>query len=56
MTIKKEETITLVEHHKALAEKDLEILMLKQRYENANNIAKSYMVEFEKRGLIYLPV
>ena len=55
MTIKKEETITLVEHHKALAEKDLEVLMLKQRYENANNMAKSYMAEFEKRGLVYKP-
>lgn len=55
MTIKQKETITLVEHHKALAEKDLEIVLLKQRYENANNMAKSYMNEFEKRGLAYVP-
>lgn len=55
MTIKQEETITLVEHHKALAEKDLEIVLLKQRLENANNMAKSYMNEFEKRGLAYVP-
>ena len=55
MSIKQEETITLVEHHKALAEKDLEIVLLKQRLANANNMTKSYMNEFEKRGLAYKP-
>lgn len=55
MTIKQEETITLVEHHKILAEKDLEIVLLKQRLANANNMVKSYMNEFEKRGLVYVP-
>lgn len=55
MSIKKEETISLIEHFAIVAEKDLEIVLLKQRYENANNMAKSYMNEFEKRGLVYVP-
>lgn len=38
MTIKQEETITLVEHHKILAEKDLEILLLKKRLVNAQRM------------------
>lgn len=55
MSIKQEETISLIEHFAIVAEKDLEIVLLKQRYENANNMAKSYMNEFEKRGLAYVP-
>lgn len=30
--------------------------MLADRYTNSNNMAKSYMDEFAKRGLIYVPV
>lgn len=26
-----------------------------ERYENSNRMAKSYMDEFERRGLIYIP-
>ncbi len=39
-----------------LADKNLEISLLQQRYKNANNLALQYMNEFEKRGLVYIPV
>ncbi len=55
MSNKQNETITLTEHYKVLAEKDMEIELLKQRLANANNMTKSYMNEFEKRGLVYKP-
>jgi hypothetical protein len=55
MSIKQKETISLIEHFAVVAEKDLEIVLLKQRLANANNMVKSYMNEFEKRGLAYVP-
>lgn len=55
MSIKKEETISLIGHFAVVAEKDLEIVLLKQRLANADNMVKSYMNEFEKRGLAYVP-
>lgn len=53
--LKDNETISVTDHYKAMAEKDLEIRLLKQRYDNANSMAKSYMNEFAKRGLSYVP-
>lgn len=53
--LKDNETISVTDHYKAMAEKDLEIRQLKQRYDNANSMAKSYMEEFAKRGLAYNP-
>jgi hypothetical protein len=53
--IQDNETISKVEHYKILAEKDLQIHQLEQRLKGANNMTKSYMGEFEKRGLVYIP-
>lgn len=49
------EQITVEEHYKILAEKDLQILLLKQRLDNATALTKSYADEFAKRGLVYIP-
>jgi hypothetical protein len=38
-----------------IAEQKLSALQWKQRYENANKMAKSYMAEFQSRGLMYAP-
>lgn len=54
--LKDNETISVTDYYKAMAEKDLEIFQLKQRLKNANNMTMSYMAEFEKRGLMYSPV
>lgn len=53
--LKDNETISVTDYYKAMAEKDLEIFQLKQRLKNANNMTMSYMAEFEKRGLMYSP-
>ena len=53
--LKDNETISVTDHYKAMAEKDLEIFQLKQRLSNADSMAKSYMNEFAKRGLAYMP-
>ncbi len=47
------EAVSTIEHHRILAEKDLEIFQLQQRLNNATQINKSYMDEFQKRGLAY---
>lgn len=49
------EQITVEEHYKILAEKELQILLLKQRLDNATALAKSYADEFAKRGMVYMP-
>jgi hypothetical protein len=38
-----------------VAELKLNALQWKQRYENSNKMAKSYMHEFQARGLLYVP-
>lgn len=40
----------------AAAQSRLEASQWKQRYENSNQMAKSYMNEFQNRGLMYTPV
>lgn len=47
------ETISKTEHYRILAEKDLEIFQLQQRLNNANQMNKSYVDEFQKHGLAY---
>jgi len=44
-----------IHYYREEANLRLEILMLKSRWEQANKLAKSYMDEFEKRGLVYIP-
>lgn len=53
--VKDTETISVTDHYKAIAEKDLQIFQLEQRLKNANNMAQCYVAEFEKRGLVYDP-
>lgn len=55
MTIKQEETISLIEHFAIVAEKDLEIVLLKQRLVNAQRTINSYANDFQKHGLAYKP-
>ncbi len=38
-----------------VAELKLHALLWKQSYKNANKMAKSYMAEFQSRGLMYTP-
>lgn len=55
MSNKQNETITLTEHYKVLAEKDMEIELLKQRLVNAQRMINSYANDFQKHGLAYKP-
>jgi hypothetical protein len=44
------------EYYRILAEKDLQIKQLEDRWKSANKMCTSYMNEFEKRGLVYNPI
>lgn len=55
MSIKQKETISLIEHFAIVAEKDLEIELLKQRLVNAQRMINSYASDFQKHGLAYKP-
>lgn len=55
LTVEQFQNMLEVSEESLNASKRLTVQYYEQRYENSNEIAKSYMEEFAARGLVYIP-
>lgn len=49
-------TVDEIQHYRHEAEATLKTKTLESRWKQANQMSMSYMLEFEKRGLVYTPL